>query len=785
MVKTKTGNGKSGVPVVRKTKALGKKRNTENHARTKELMKSRNRSANEKLALLLEKIHPANLEDEPSQNTLDLITAWKGRELRSDAAGRKWLACVDIEQFDDKIKAILEVETEDPLARKAMHEANVALRKAKIYAVWNFDIFKIFYKCIQAKKTATGKSIGSLDLDEVIDVTFPFGKASSKRRMVTICSMGCGFIVESVIEACKRRKLTYDHFHDVKANTKKRVVFCHYQELCRDLEVENLINVHTIDIDKIKEAAELVKGRAIIAKLHILTTILSKHGMQKEILHLQRKLPTRVMSGYERLRLRSEWTKTILDHALEHEMEEIKYRTSFGKQHVSVMTSRMALFTNFLYETIPLEYAGFIEADRDPVEWCFSTQPKAVFAHLAKKYADSRPVMNDRVISSVKSHHADGPLCDALRFFKGGFAKFIAAGDIQLLSRKEIVKTIPNRRIAASTEVRRVFNEEEIAALFEAAGSDTRLVLILTILKEVALRSSATRHLRMRELVDESYSPREICSVKEKAGAIRRFQTGPNLKIAIKQHVEYFRNNVPNGNDRDCFILNPVSPGEPMGSLHYTLKALAKKTNITGVKVHPHAFRHTVVDRLVQAGNSMEFISKFMGHARVQTTATRYWVSTIEDLTKKMNNPFMGDYVAPEEKKEQEHEEVSHIRDKLSICVGMLHIMDNVIKEAQLKNYTADDISLALKQNIPEFKSFLDLAESSCPSTSPDSSSSSMGSTEFNADEKPQNSRLSSDFSPVRDEMKGCVLSDEENAQDSDTDSDDSDYDEDVDETDL
>jgi hypothetical protein len=42
------------------------------------------------------------------------------------------------------------------------------------------------------------------------------------------------------------------------------------------------------------------------------------------------------------------------------------------------------------------------------------------------------------------------------------------------------------------------------------------------------------------------------------------------------------------------------------------------------------------------AGNSMDTVSKFIGHADVRTTSSFYWTPQAEELDKMMINPFTG-----------------------------------------------------------------------------------------------------------------------------------------------
>lgn len=60
--------------------------------------------------------------------------------------------------------------------------------------------------------------------------------------------------------------------------------------------------------------------------------------------------------------------------------------------------------------------------------------------------------------------------------------------------------------------------------------------------------------------------------------------------------------------------------------------------------MHAHAFRHTIVGQLMDAGNSMEVVSKFMGHKSSGVTNRHYWTVSVQELNERMNNPFMGKF---------------------------------------------------------------------------------------------------------------------------------------------
>jgi len=60
--------------------------------------------------------------------------------------------------------------------------------------------------------------------------------------------------------------------------------------------------------------------------------------------------------------------------------------------------------------------------------------------------------------------------------------------------------------------------------------------------------------------------------------------------------------------------------------------------------VHAHAFRHTIVGRLMNAGTSLEVVSKYMEHKSLDTTSTHYWVANVQELHETLDNPMTGSY---------------------------------------------------------------------------------------------------------------------------------------------
>ena len=96
--------------------------------------------------------------------------------------------------------------------------------------------------------------------------------------------------------------------------------------------------------------------------------------------------------------------------------------------------------------------------------------------------------------------------------------------------------------------------------------------------------------------------------------------------------------------------------------------------------VHPHAFRHTLVCNLMGAGNSLEAVSKYMGHKSVGTTNAHYWVTTVEDLHKKIINPMSDKFQQRETEESMKDEEISLLRAKKDLLLTLLANVENILQ---------------------------------------------------------------------------------------------------------
>src|SRR5690606_2378765 len=106
----------------------------------------------------------------------------------------------------------------------------------------------------------------------------------------------------------------------------------------------------------------------------------------------------------------------------------------------------------------------------------------------------------------------------------------------------------------------------------------------------------------------------------EKKKSLREFVTSSNLKLKIESYVATLTEQQREAN---CALFYPHKPltRRMVAELFRKVKAKAG----VAANLHAHAFRHTLVSTLIEEGNPVEVVSKFLGHNSSRTTETHYY----------------------------------------------------------------------------------------------------------------------------------------------------------------
>ena len=410
---------------------------------------------------------------------------------------------------------------------------------------------------------------------------------------------------------------------------------------------------------------------------------------------LQRRLPCKItgVSAFDKVCLQSDWHKitagSILENMLAHHSQ-----SHFNAKHQMRWKNYVGRTLLFLHDFVALrnEHCGLGDGT---LCWFLNncTSEMALDAGLAL-------LQNIQVHNECETeydvHFAQNAASKWVSFVKHGIGSIQPDNEsLQNITARQLLRSVPNKRVPAEGTTRRTFNQSELDALLESCKCDTRHTLVIILLREIGLRVSCLANMKYSMLLDDSHTPRHICRVPEKKKTWRSFVTSTALKQAIKNHAEMLRKHYNVNND--FYIFNTDNPTKPACTqmIQDMVKRVAEDAQISDVNVHAHAFRHTIVGELMDAGNSMDVVSKYMGHASVSTTAKNYWVPTVTELYEKLQNPFTGTLQQQAQTEEQLQQDNNILRVKLDACLRLLRHQNVVFRTAASNGGTAED---ALKQ---------------------------------------------------------------------------------------
>ena len=338
--------------------------------------------------------------------------------------------------------------------------------------------------------------------------------------------------------------------------------------------------------------------------------------------------------------------------------------------------------------------------ENDPLRWFVETCDPDLVKRALLRILRQLTVRNDLVRSEAELHHASGQSIRYLSLMKSGLSTVRPDLDLSSITCRKLLREIPNQRVPIDSTTRRTLTLEAAGRLVQAArgSQDARATLVLVLLSEIGLRRSALCHLKYNNLLDRTHTPLCTGRALEKGRKWRCFVTSTRLKQAIKSYAETVRDVADAHSDGDFFLLNPKRPEKPLdeSALCRLLRAYVDKAGITDIHVYPHMFRHSIVGWLVDAGNSMELASKYMGHANVQTTAQHYWVPNANELFSKINNPFTGEMQQQQREARQSEQELELLQGKLDGALHIIAQMDAVVRTAVASNLTAAQVQEAM-----------------------------------------------------------------------------------------
>jgi integrase len=393
--------------------------------------------------------------------------------------------------------------------------------------------------------------------------------------------------------------------------------------------------------------------------------------------------------------LESLWKKELIEYLIKLNTDRLSKTSAYPEITLRKILSRNVMLLRHIEAYLKYNF-NHIPSHIDSLQWFFNTIDinglKKCIIYIANNNINPD---NDRVKSKHTKHHGNDFIKTTIVFFRDRIPNYIhCKKDLYTLNTTEILAKINDQRDVPCENIRRHFYDEEINKIMEYVKDDTKYTLIFTILREVGLRIGAVVTLQIKHFINHKGVYLDNCRKLEKGKKYRTFPVSENMKEKIKLYLD---ENIDIKNDIESYLF-PSKYGKYLStdSVRNKLIRITECLNIHGHHIHPHAFRHTIVNDLMAKGNKLENVSKFMGHSSISTTEQYYWTTELENIIPTMNIPWLKDSksfgcVYPEDIDEEvEDEDLS--TDLLVSIIGVYH---SLMDEGQ---------KIIIKQRIPNIE---------------------------------------------------------------------------------
>lgn len=477
------------------------------------------------------------------------------------------------------------------------------------------------------------------------------------------------------------------------------------------------------------------KGRK--AKYQMFREDLLVHGREDLLAFLDRRLAS--LTKREIFTNQSSWHQALIQEARKNLTLELTGRAAHVEPALRALEDRLFHFLLFIEQQL-----------RAPVtlQLFLATATLTDWEKILRSYAKSIKSVDRTSKTFFGQHQAQGPLNSALRFLKGCLRTHlhqVTEAELETLSPKRLLRGIPDLTHKANPSIRRRFTDLECAQMLQQVRDPAESVMI-TILREVAIRATALGYMKYYDLVTKTHTPRTTCMVIDKNHKARFFRASPHLQARIKNLSDFLRAHFSDPELAEAYVfhLSDLTTPYTRGHIYQFIRSLAKRANITAVHVHPHAFRHTLVCKLVEVGNPIELVSKFIGHSNVSTTRDRYLTWTPDEVTAQLVNPFTAAYHMDEKKKITVREAHKLAGLQVSSCLQIITVMNEKLSGCAAVNGSASQVIAEIAEALPNMKEILELVADSVAESMVDGPEA-LSSSELSSEEDHHSPELSSD----------------------------------------
>lgn len=235
--------------------------------------------------------------------------------------------------------------------------------------------------------------------------------------------------------------------------------------------------------------------------------------------------------------------------------------------------------------------------------------------------SETRPQANAKS-TTLNCIHALNTVIDS-NYFSDLGTKHISAYDI-----KTDINHFPTviKDVFSTDELRKIRDSEK--TVFEN--------LIIQILITTGMRVGGLCNLKINGVYSGKVPLSSGETIEEKG---KKKFTFPILEPLHNALIEYEKKNTIFSECSDYYLLSLKNKRICSFKINNIVKEVCNRAEVKGPHVHPHAFRKTVVSRLMSC-NTLDHASKYIGHSGTKITSKHYWTTDPSHLVKEMNIPW-------------------------------------------------------------------------------------------------------------------------------------------------
>jgi integrase len=181
----------------------------------------------------------------------------------------------------------------------------------------------------------------------------------------------------------------------------------------------------------------------------------------------------------------------------------------------------------------------------------------------------------------------------------------------------------------------------ELELLYKASTNCVRdelmyLLLITTGMRVGGLVKIKTEHLS--HVNGKNIDIKDTGRTLEKGNKWFTFVLNPRIKTLLYTWIMKFR---MCGSSPYLFPSNGIHGHITTNTVRTLFTKWCKESELQGSHLHPHALRHSYAHILLETGNSVDIVSKLLGHANTSTTEHFYLKENASDVAKRANIPWL------------------------------------------------------------------------------------------------------------------------------------------------